>query len=335
MQFDLVSDEADWLASQWEVLLANTLDKSASLTALPREGAPRDVIVRIEKLSGAAVQYVVTVQPPPRAGVVSASSSAAAALDLLSEKGVAGIFDLHLKMQRVHFSPGWKKLLGYAPGELPDTLATWHELIHPDDSAAAPDKVGKKLTVGARPFNLEFRMKHRQGRWVWVQCVGLQMLSSIGELERVIGLNLDITERKEIEETSFANDARMQELSGHGGPLGSFELDFASHNYWLSPAWKKTLGYGEEEISNSLESFARVLPDEAVLEGVMAWLGALSPGRSEFLQNVSLRGKDGHLVSVLFGARRTYNRRKEISRLVGFISELPVPLATSEALPAA
>ncbi len=337
IQFDFVSDDPDWLSSQWEVLLVNTLDKSAALTALPREGAPRDVLVRLERGSQPVGGYIATVQPPPAAAGAlagSAAASAAAALDLLSERGIAGIFDLHLKAQRVNFSPGWKKILGYSAGELPDTLDTWHELIHPDDSAAAPDKIGKKLTVGTRPFNVEFRMRHRQGRWVWVQCVGLQMLSASGELERVIGLHLDVTERKEIEEASLANDARMQELSGRSGPLGSFELDFTGQIFWLSAAWKKTLGYAELDLDDDIESFATCLPDEQVAGGVVPWIASFAPGQGEFLLPTVLRGKDGAQVSVLLGAHRTYNRRKEISRVVGFICELPVPSAPPEVLPA-
>lgn len=335
LQFDLVSDAPDWLASQWEVLLANTLDKTAALTALPREGAPRDVVVRLERLLGTAAQYVATIQPPARAALLSPSTSAAVALDLLSERGIAGIFDLQLKAQRVNFSPGWKKILGYGPGELPDTLQAWHELIHPDDSAAAPDKVGRKRTVGARPFNLEFRMRHRQGHWVWVQCVGLQMLSAIGELERVIGLNLDISDRKELEEASFTNDARLQDLSSRSGPLGAFELDFAAQTLWLSGAWKKSLGYGDQELEDGLTAFARALPEEWEMLGVPAWCESFAPGQAAFLETTVLRNKEGHQVRVLLGAHRTYNRRRDLARVVGFICELPVPAEPRTGLPTA
>src|SRR5205807_6325656 len=88
---------------------------------------------------------------------------------LLAEKGAAGFFDLNLKAGQVQLSPAWKKLLGYANAELADTLDTWHQLIHPDDSAAAPDKISKKLAGESRAFSVEFRMKHQRGHWVWVQ----------------------------------------------------------------------------------------------------------------------------------------------------------------------
>ena len=110
------------------------------------------------------------------------------------------------------------RLFGY---EVEDLLGTSGlALIHPDDTGAAPDQLGRKLTVGARPFSVEFRMKHRRGHWVWVQSVGLQMTSAAGELERVVGFHLDVTDRKQLEEESLANDARLQDLSG-AGPLAA------------------------------------------------------------------------------------------------------------------
>jgi PAS domain S-box-containing protein len=294
------------------------------------------MLVRIEKIQGAVPGYMVAVQPPPPPAAAPAADDEVAGLRLLAEKGTAGFFDLQLKAGRVRFTPAWKKILGYADAELPDTLATWHELIHPDDSAAAPDKAGKKLTVGARPFNVEFRMKHRRGHWVWIQCVGLQLLNAGGELERVIGLHLDITERKELEESSLANDARMQDLSG-AGPLGAFELDFTAQTFWLSPAWKKLLGYTEDELADDLASFTLALPEESAAQGVEPWLFSFAPGQSEFLEPVRLRGKDGRPVPALLGAHRSLTRKRDLARVVGFICALPGELpatAAGEVLPA-
>ncbi len=333
--FDVTSNDPEFLEAQWEVVLASALDKATTLNARPREGAPREVRVRLEKLLGAppalssaeGAGYIATVQPPPPAALAApGGDEAAPGFRLLAEKGAAGFFDLDLKAGRVWFSPAWKKLLGYADAELPDSLDTWHRLIHPDDSGAAPDKIGKKPTVGARPFSVEFRMKHRVGHWVWIQCIGLQVLSETGELERVVGLHLDITERKQLEEESLANDARIQDLSG-GGPLAAFELDFAGKNFWFSPAWEKLLGYGEDELAPEVASFAAALPPEEAAAGVEAWLLARAPGQSAFVEAVRLRSKDGRAVPVLFGAHRSLTRKRELARVVGFACALPADLS--------
>ena len=38
-------------------------------------------------------------------------------------------------------------------------------------------------------------MRHKKGHWAWIQCVGLQLVSTSGELERVVGIHIDATER--------------------------------------------------------------------------------------------------------------------------------------------
>ncbi len=49
--FEVVSDEPGWLEAQWEVILATALNRTATLSAQPREGAPRDVLVRLVRLA--------------------------------------------------------------------------------------------------------------------------------------------------------------------------------------------------------------------------------------------------------------------------------------------
>src|SRR5690606_6824804 len=94
---------------------------------------------------------------------------------LLAARGALGFFDLDLASGRIVTSPAWKRMLGYAPDALPDTHATWSSLIHPDDTAALPDRAGKPPLNGCRDFSVEFRLRHRLGHYVWVQSSGVQL----------------------------------------------------------------------------------------------------------------------------------------------------------------
>jgi len=333
--FEVVSDDPEFVAAQWDILLASCLDRGAMLSVQPREGAPVEMSVRLEQASGPAPGYIATLErPAPAAGPTHPNTGdGAAALALLAERGPAGFFELNLQRGQVRFSPAWKKLLGYAAAELPDTLETWHELIHPDDSSAAPDKVGRRPVPGPRAFSVEFRMKHQRGHWAWVQCLGVQVVNEAGELDQVVGLHLDIAERKELEDALVANDTRLQDLS-QAGPLGAFELDFANARFWFSPAWETLLGYEEGELKPEAASFAAALPPEEAAAGVEAWLLARAPGQSELLEPVRLRGKDGRAVPVLFGAHRNVTRRRELTRVVGFACALPAEAVDQGGLPA-
>ncbi len=329
--FEVVSDEPGWLAAQWEVLLGATLDQATELQIHTRSGSTRNVRVRIEPL--ATPSYLATVQPVATGPATDATSEGI--FSLLSQHAGAGFFELDFTTGRVNYSPGWKKILGYYGDELPDTLDTWRELIHPDDSAAAPDRLGRKLTVGVRAINLEFRMRHRLGHWVWIQCIGVQVIAANGTLERVAGMHLDITERKELEEASVAADERLEQL-GTVGPLGLFDLDFAHQRFWFSPGWFKLLGYRDAELPEELSTFAAAVPPEDMPGGIETWLQLRAPGLSAFVEPEQLVGRDGRRITVLLGAQRTLTKRRELARVTGFIClppRLPVPEEETESLP--
>jgi PAS domain S-box-containing protein len=236
----------------------------------------------------------------------------------LLQHGAIGFFDLDVRTGRASYSPTWKRMLGYGDDSVPDTIEAWRGLVHPDDSAAAPDQLGKRINGGQRPFDVEFRMRHQDGRWLWIQCVGVQFLSSSGDVERVVGLNLDISERKEVEEDSLINDERLELLST--GSLGVFDLDFSHDTYWFSPGWGALLGYRENEISHELDTFLGSLGSEEQAGGVDSWIRSRSGDRATFALRECLSGKDGQPVSVHMSVHQVLTRRRELSRVVGFIS---------------
>jgi two-component system cell cycle sensor histidine kinase/response regulator CckA len=321
--FEVTSREPDWLEAQWEVLLAAALDQTVPLTAHPREGAPCDVTVRLEKLPGATPAYLAHVRPAAApAGIATALPNELAGLTVLADKGSIGLFDLNLKDGQVYYSPSWKKLLGFAEQELANTYDTWLKLLHPDDSAAAPDRIAKKSSSGTRPFSLEFRMQHRRGHYLWIQSSGVQIFGAGGTLERVIGVHADITERKEQEESALTGEERLRNLAG-SGPLGLFEFDFAQKRFWLSPAWKHLLGHAENEATDAMEAFQAALPPEEAGNGVEAFFLSRHTGEATYLETGRLRHKDGHFFPVLLGAHRQFSPEHELQRITGFHLALP------------
>jgi PAS domain S-box-containing protein len=331
---DIVSEEPEMLEAQWDILLAAMLDKRAILSVQPREGGPRAMAVRAEKAMGVAGGYIVVIETPLESGPPPSASTdeQAAALQLFAEMGPVGFFDLNLKARKVLYSPAWKRMLGYADAELADTYEAWLGLLHPEDSAAAPDKAGRKFKVGARPFAVDFRMKHKLGHWAWIQCVGLQLVSTSGELERVVGIHVDATERKDTEEMGLASDARLHALADEGS-LAAFELDFEEETSWFSGAWLRLLG-GVPSPSSGAGALADALPPEECPGGLNQWLLAQAPGQSSFSRVVRLRTADGKSVPAILGINRTLTRKRTLERVVGFafaISDVgtAVPFETS------
>jgi PAS domain S-box-containing protein len=328
---DIVSDEPEMIEAEWDILLSAMLDKRAILTVQPREGAPRPMAVRAERSVGAGGSYIVAIEPPLGSSTAPAAAAdeQVQALQLFAEKGTVGFFDLNLKARRVLYSPAWKRMLGYSDSELADTYDAWLGLLHPEDSAAAPDKAGRKLKVGTRPFAVEFRMKHKLGHWAWIQCVGLQIVSPEGELERVIGIHIDASERKELEESGLSSDSRLHALADEGS-LAAFEIDFTREISWFSEAWLRLLG-GAAAPANGLAALSEAFPPEDCPGGVEAWLLAHAPGQTSFSRVMRLRTREGKTIPALIGFNRTLTRKRTLARVVGFAC----PLAEEEAARAA
>jgi len=330
--FDVTSRESSWVQSQWEVLVAAARERPITLRLQPKETAEFDVLVRLEPSGGEPAQYLAFISRPVVAALASPAASAAGTdsfLQQLNERSPLGFFDLNFLRNEIYYSPTWKRQLGYADAELPNTYETWLKLIHPDDSGAAPDRAGRGGGTGVRPFSHEFRMKHSQGHYLWLQCVGLQHYGPNGALQRVSGAHLDVSDRKEFEEAALRADERIQQL-GDRGRVALFDLDFAAGLYWLSPGFKSLLGYADGELPNTLESLLRSLPMDETTGGVQAYFLAQHPNQVAYFDTLRLRHREDREVLAYAGIVRQISRKKELQRIIGFAVPLPDSPASAD-----
>jgi len=323
--FEVTTRDSRWLEAQWDVLLAAASSAPLRLTAQPRDGAHIEVSVHLEKApSAAGAGCLAFVQPD---GAPRATGSDL--MSVLADRSPAGIFDLNFKAGTFYYSPAWKKQLGYAEHELDATFETWRTLLHPEDSTAAPDRAATKFFSGARSFSAEYRLRHKRGHYVWIHGVGVQVFGPEGEVERVAGLNLDITERKEFEEASFESEERLQELTEHGH-LGAFDLNFGGDRHWFSPAWKRLLGYAPADLIDGPDALASVLHPDDAPAGLKEFFLSRHPGEPAYLDLCRLRHKDGHYFWALGGVFRQVSRKRELLRVLGFHCALPTELPVGE-----
>ena len=327
--FEVTSKDSRWLESQWDVLLAAAAAAPLRLTAQPRDGARLDVFVRIEKaVLASAPACLAFVQP------VEVSASGRDLLTTLADNSPVGVFDLNFNAGTFYYSPAWKKQLGYADHELSATFETWRTLLHPEDSAAAPDRIATKSSNCVRGFSAEYRLRHKRGHYVWLQSIGIQVLGPGGKIERVAGVHIDIAERKEAEDASVESEERLQGLSSQG-PLGAFDMDFATGRHWFSPAWKRLLGYAPKELADGPDALADVLHPEDAPAGLKEYFLTKFPGQPAYVDLCRLRQENGTYLWALEGVFRHVSRKRELLRVIGFHTPLPpaLPAVGGQALP--
>ena len=116
---------------------------------------------------------------------------------VVTENAADMIALVDVKGRRLYNSPAYKRILGYSPAELGETSA--FEQIHADDRFRVLDaaREARESGVGKR---LEYRIKHKDGSWKVLESIASTIRDSDGEVEKLVIVNRDITERKRAEE---------------------------------------------------------------------------------------------------------------------------------------
>ncbi|TQV89415.1 bifunctional diguanylate cyclase/phosphodiesterase [Aliikangiella coralliicola] len=129
-----------------------------------------------------------------------------------------GLWDWNLETNEVYYSPRWKSMLGYEENELEGTLDTWASLVHPDDKEWVLDKVQDYLEGRADSFEVEMRMRHRNGKNIFVLSRGFLVVREVDNKPfRMVGTHVDITERKKAEALNISH-AEILEMIAIGHP---------------------------------------------------------------------------------------------------------------------
>jgi PAS domain S-box-containing protein len=96
-------------------------------------------------------------------------------------------------------SPQMEDILGYPPERFLQDASFWFSIMHPEDLAHLR-AIDAFNNTDLRPFDHEYRMRHADGRWVWVHDISTAVLGPDGELEYFLGFLTDVSARRDAEE---------------------------------------------------------------------------------------------------------------------------------------
>ena len=133
-------------------------------------------------------------------------------LDLAMEATSDALWDWDLVTNKAFFNRCFYTMLGYEPYELPQSFDTWKTLIHPEDKNTTINKVNEYIQEKIDSFEVEYRLKAKQGGWRWIMARGKVVeRDESGTPVRMIGTHVDITERKLNEEALRIREAYLRE----------------------------------------------------------------------------------------------------------------------------
>ncbi len=155
---------------------------------------------------GEAVEYVVILRDiSERLAAEEEIKKSRERLSLAIDATSDALWDINFNDNSIFLSPKFFSMLNYKPNSIELTINSLLQLIHPQDKSSVIEGVREYLESELPYFELEYRLRSREGSWKWILTRG----RAIGKDKdnnplRLIGTNQDITRRKEIEQELIA-----------------------------------------------------------------------------------------------------------------------------------
>jgi PAS domain S-box-containing protein len=122
--------------------------------------------------------------------------------EVITENAADMIAVIDCAGNRLYNSPAYQKVLGYSSEEL--KLSSSGTQIHPEDQQRVLEAAENARLTG-RGERLEYRIRHKDGTWRILESVATAIPNEDGQIEKLVIVNRDITERKRAEETLAHN----------------------------------------------------------------------------------------------------------------------------------
>jgi two-component system cell cycle sensor histidine kinase/response regulator CckA len=138
---------------------------------------------------------------------------------LISENAGDMIAVVDVEGNRLYNSPAYERFLGYTAEELLHTSP--YDQIHPEDQPKVLEAAKEAKETGMCR-RVEYRIRHKNGQWRILESTASAIRNSRGEVEKLVIVNREITERKQLEQQLFLS----QKLEAIGRLSGGIAHDF-------------------------------------------------------------------------------------------------------------
>ena len=218
-----------------------------------------------------------------------------------------GLWEAELDTDTIHASPAWFEKLGYAGEQVPKSRREWDLMVHPKDRGLARETVRKCISGEVFSYSLEYRIATASGEWRTILSRGFGSdRNASGRARKLVGMHIDITERKQAEEALAASKARIRAIV-ENAPLGIFSTDPSGQINFVNGWVRENFGWEAEELYGDAW-FALIHPDERsdVIESWGHYINGESPSYDEefrvVLSGGGVRTTRVRVVKVISGA---------------------------------
>lgn len=129
---------------------------------------------------------------------------------LLSQQAAGiGTFEWNIATHVIQWTSELEQLYGMAPGSFDGTYEDWEKRVHPDDLIETRRRIQESIETGT--LQGEWRIEWPDGSVHWLSARGVVEKDEAGMPKRMLGVNIDITDRKEAEDGLRRLNAELED----------------------------------------------------------------------------------------------------------------------------
>lgn len=161
-------------------------------------------------------------QPLPDDQAAKEGGGAEEMFRLAIEGSNDGIFEWSLDKETAYYSTQFWAMLGHEKDRFPQTMQAFRDILHPDDRDRVISHLERYLSGELPDYLMIFRMRHKSGRWVWINARGKALYDEKGRPYRLVGAHTDISHLKAYEE-------KLQKAKETAEKANRAKTDFLAH----------------------------------------------------------------------------------------------------------
>ncbi len=178
-------------------------------------------------------------------------------LRLAQQAARIGTFDWNIRSGVNTWTPELEAMYGLPPGGFGGTQTAFENLVHPDDRAGV-SKLNDAAMKSGQPTKGEWRVVWADGSIHWIAGCWQVFMDASGEPSKMIGVNIDVTERKLADEVVRESEERLR-LAQQAARLGTFERDVRTGRVTWAAGLESLYGMPPGSLEGKTTAFFRDL----------------------------------------------------------------------------